>query len=81
MSSNNLPGDSSLPTVITRDEAIEMWRNYEFQFVRHQYERDGVPDYPARSESFGNFTDMLCKNGDISDWQYNNWSHPEECGS
>ena len=78
--SSNLPGDSSLSTVITRDEAIENWLNYEFQFVRHQFERDGVPDYPARSESFSNYADALCKNGEISEWQYMNWTHPAECG-
>lgn len=81
MSSNNLPGDSSLPTVITRADAIIMWRNTELPYIRREFEADGVPDYPARSESFNNWTDMLCKDGDISEWQYNNWTHPVECGS
>ena len=77
----SLPGDSSLPPVITRDAAIADWRNHILPIVRQQFEEDGEADYPARSESFNNFTDMLCKNGDISEWQYNNWTHPVECGS
>ena len=27
-------------------------------------------------ENFHNFTDYLCKNGEITDKQYNNWSNP-----
>ena len=27
-------------------------------------------------ENFHNFTDYLCKNGEITDQQYNNWSNP-----
>mgnify|MGYP003644666296 FL=1 len=72
--------DSSLSTVITREEAIFGWQESILPFVTEQYEQDGEPDYVARSESFSNYADMLCKNGDISDWQYNNWTHPVECG-
>ena len=79
-STANLSGDSSLSTVITRDEAIEGWRNHILPVVTEQFEEDGEADYIARSESFSNYADMLCKSGDISDWQYNNWTHPVECG-
>jgi len=27
-------------------------------------------------ENFHNFTDYLCKEGEITDQQYNNWSNP-----
>ena len=40
---------------------------------------DGSPDWPMRREVWNNWTDMLCKNGIISDWQYENWSHPRSC--
>ena len=33
-------------------------------------------DIPHRSETWNNWTDSLCKSGAISDWQYENWSHP-----
>jgi len=76
----NLPGDSSLSTVITRDEAIIQFEAEILPFVKETYEQDGQPDYPARSEAFSNWTDSLCKNSIISDWQYNNWTHPPCCG-
>jgi hypothetical protein len=49
-------------------------------FVRDEYEEDGEPDWPARRESWNNWTDSLCKDGQISDWQYENWSQPRVCG-
>ena len=76
----NLPGDSSLASVITREEAIFGWQESILPFIRQEYEQDGEPDYVARSESFSNYADMLCKSGDSSEWQYMNWTHPIECG-
>ena len=32
-----------------------------------------------RREEWDNWTDALCKQGEISDWQYENWSQPECC--
>ena len=37
---------------------------------------DGTIDTIASSEEWNNWTDGLCKAGRISDWQYENWSHP-----
>ena len=36
-------------------------------------------DECLRSEEWSNWTDGLCKSGQISDWQYENWSHPSVC--
>ena len=36
-------------------------------------------DECLRSEEWNNWTDSLCKSGRISDWQYENWSHPSVC--
>ena len=33
-------------------------------------------DYPMKRESWNNFTDSLCKNGDITEGQYNTWTFP-----
>jgi hypothetical protein len=30
-------------------------------------------------EAWNNWTDGLCKDGEISDWQYENWSQPDSC--
>ena len=56
---------------------------FEFEIlpmVKETYEQDGQPDWPARSETWNNWTDSLCKDGQISDWQYANWSQPRVCG-
>jgi hypothetical protein len=33
-------------------------------------------DKPALRESWNNFTDSLCKDGMITEHQYNTWTHP-----
>jgi hypothetical protein len=33
-------------------------------------------DVVAKREAWNDFTDMLCKEGDITMNQYNNWSNP-----
>jgi hypothetical protein len=43
------------------------------QFSRRH---DGTLDTIALSEAWNNWTDSLCKSRVISDWQYENWSHP-----
>jgi len=47
--------------------------------IKDVYEQDGRIDECARSESWNNWTDYLCKEGKISDWQYANWTHPACC--
>ena len=70
---------SDLYSVITRDQAVEEFTNFVLPYVRAEYERDGIPDVPARSEALNDWTDHLCKDGRISDWQYENWTHPRCC--
>jgi len=79
LNNSNLPGDSSLSSVITRDQAIYQWETYILPGIQMEFEQDGERDIPARSESFSNWTDSLCKNGEISEWQYMNWTHPDSC--
>jgi|TARA_R110002020_G_scaffold133057_1_gene296979 hypothetical protein len=71
---------SNLYDVITWDQAVADFTDNIMPYVREQYEQDGIPDWPARSEAWCNWTDSLCKDGQISDWQYMNWSHPPICG-
>jgi hypothetical protein len=33
-------------------------------------------DTIAKREAWNDFTDMLCKEGDITENQYNNWTNP-----
>ena len=68
-----------LYTVMTRDEAIEQFDNYVLPIVIQLHEQDGQIDECARSEAWNNWTDAMCKDGQISDWQYENWTHPPSC--
>ena len=67
---------TNLPYVMTFAQACDYFTNEILPMVREHYEKDGVPDWPARGESWCNWTDRLCKDGQISEWQYANWSHP-----
>ena len=67
---------TNLPYVMTFAQACDYFTNELLPMVREHYEKDGVPDWPARGEAWCNWTDRLCKDGAISDWQYMNWSHP-----
>ena len=66
-----------LDTVITFDQACEIFREDILPYVIERYESDGIKDGPARCETWNNWPASLCKNGQISDWQYDNWSHPD----
>ena len=66
---------SQLDTVILFADACETFTTEILPMIQEQYEQDGIPDIPARCEGWNNWTDSLCKNEQISDWQYSNWSH------
>ena len=70
---------NNLYKVITRDEAIPMFDNFVLPNVIAEFEQDGEVDVIARSEEWNNWTDSLCKGRIISDWQYENWTHPASC--
>jgi len=57
-------------------EAVEFFTIEILPCIQREYEQDGEPDNPARCEAWNNWTDSLCKSRVISDWQYENWSHP-----
>jgi len=70
---------ANLDSVMTWEQACEQFESEVFPHIQAQHEQDGVPDWPARWETWNNWTDSLCKNGQISDWQYANWSHSPLC--
>jgi len=57
-------------------QAVETFTRDILPCIQREHEQDGEPDIPARSEAWNNWTDSLCKSNAISDWQYENWSHP-----
>ena len=75
---------SNLYTVMTRDEAIQQFEHCVLPvIIEQETEWQGGTwqhvDEAHRSEEWSNFVDMLCKDGQISDWQQYNWSHPDCC--
>jgi len=55
-------------------QAVEIFTNDIVPTIPTRH--DGTIDTIATSEAWNNWTDSLCKNRQISDWQYENWSHP-----
>ena len=65
---------------ILHADACDQFETDILPFIQDEYEEDGEPDWPARREAWNNWTDALCKDALISDWQYHNWTHPRCCG-
>ena len=71
---------ANIYNVMTWEQACEQFESEVFPSVQTQYEQDGVPDWPARCETWNNWADALCKSRIISDWQCANWSQSPLCG-
>ena len=67
-----------LPRVMTHGDAVLHFETHIAPMYPKRH--DGTHDEVALSEAWNNWTDSLCKNRQISDWQYENWSHPPCCG-
>lgn len=65
----------------TKEDAVREFVEHYMPHVRAQEARwgNGV-DGPLRRETWNNYTDGLCKDGLITDHQYNTWTHPSICG-
>jgi hypothetical protein len=71
---------SNLYSVMTWEQAVSLFEEVYMPRVRGQEQLYNChPDLPMRRESWNNYTDMLCKDRQISDWQYDNWSQPAVC--
>ena len=71
---------NNLDYVMTWKVACDAFESGIIPFITESYERDGRKDWPARREAWNNWTDALCKDGQISLWQYENWSQSLLCG-
>ena len=56
---------------MTKKQVIESFKELILPFVIDLYEKDGITDKPARREAFNNYTDSLCKDGQITERLYN----------
>ena len=61
---------------MTKSEAVQEFKDYVMPGIREYFEQDGIPDWIARREGWNIFTDMLCKNNQITSEQYETWDHP-----
>ncbi len=70
---------SQLDSVILWSDAVEQFTEMILPMVQQRHERDGEPDIVARSEAWNNYVDALHSDEVISDWQLENWEHPDCC--
>jgi len=71
---------SNLYSVMTWEQAVAEFNDCYMPLVRKEETRYNChPDLPMRREEWNNYTDSLCKDEQISDWQYENWSQPPVC--
>lgn len=61
---------------MNRQQAVQLFKEEILPAVQAEYEQDGVPDIPARREEWNNWTDGLCKDGVITEEQYERWECP-----
>lgn len=59
---------------LTKREALAQFRELWADTLQHEPNWKG--DAIAKRESWNNWTDSLCKGGEISNHQYNTWANP-----
>ena len=68
------------PAPLTFEEVEDLFIEHIMPYVYEEYEKDCIPDWPARREAWNDYTDSLCKDGEITEEDYNNWDQPSICG-
>ena len=69
-----------IPRVMKHADAVRYFEEEMMPGIRAiEAASCGHRDMSRRREAWNNWTDALCKNKQISDWQYNNWTHPPSC--
>lgn len=58
---------------MTKKEALTDFKRDIYPLIIKSY---GVKDKVALAEAWNNYTDSLCKEGLITQKQYNNWENP-----
>ncbi len=54
---------------MTKNQAVSEFKENHLPYINKK-------DKPAKREAWNNYTDMLCKDGQITDNQYNRWTQP-----
>ncbi len=63
--------------MMTNEEVLTQWHETSLQRIHERYEQDYRIDIPARNEDFNNYVDFLCKDGMVTNGQYNNFCLPD----
>jgi len=61
---------------VNRQEAIREFKETILPLLKELYEEDGEVDWIARRQGWNDWTDMLCKDGIITEAQYDRWDNP-----
>jgi len=64
---------------MTKVQTVELFKEAVLPTVIATHERFGRKDTGARCEAWAFFTDGLCRDGQITDWQHMNWVTPKCC--
>ena len=64
---------------MTKKQAVHCFTECILPIVKARYEKSGRRDLGARREAWNDYTDMLCKDGQITDHQYDTWTQPRIC--
>ena len=70
---------SQLDTVILFADACDTFITEILPMIQESEQRLGHVDTVARSEAWSNYVDSLHSDEQISDWQVENWEHPDCC--
>jgi hypothetical protein len=61
---------------MTKEHALIAFKETIIPWIAERYETDGVIDHVARRTAWNDYTDMLCKDGMITEHQYETWDNP-----
>ena len=70
---------SQLDSAILYSDAVQQFTEMILPMIEVSEQRLGHVDIPARSEAWSNYADQLHAEEVISDWQVENWEHPDCC--
>lgn len=57
---------------MTKEQALKIFREEDLPYLKKEFPKDKT----AIRTAWNDFTDALCKNGDITQEQYQNWGNP-----
>ena len=61
---------------MTKKEFMEIFKTEYMPYIISKESEMGFKDIPLRRETFNNVTDSYCKDGIITEKQYENWTNP-----